>query len=576
MAEIIQHAQVMVREAVTHLVLVGCIKIPNTGLPSAAAGSSIGIWLCNHTLQQTVILHPRSMTMLGLSLLPLLPIFASVAPVHGSPVAAAAPTASVRNGTYVGFSSPKYSQDIFLGIPYAQPPVGDLPFRPPASLNTTWTGARNATQYSPECYGYGSDDWILGNYLSEDCLTLNVVRPQNAGENLPVGVWIFGGGLTDGGTLDPRYNLSFIVKQSALAGKPFIGVSINYRLQAFGFLGGQEVYDDGALNSGIRDQRLALHWIQENVAAFGGDPSKVVIWGESAGASSIGFHLVAYGGRDDGRFRGAIMESGTVVGKAFNTPDAWQPSYDKIVNATNCSSAANTLNCLRHVPIDILSPIFNSSVTSGATFSAQQDGDMYLAKSGTGMVQNGSFVKVPILHGRNHDEGTSFATKGINTTEQFMQVITAAGADNATAKTFAALYPDIPEIGIPGTLHGRPPPSLIGSLGSMWKRAAAYAGDMNHHAPRRVMSRSWAKQNITSYSYVFNVFPAGVDATIGVTHFAEVAWVFHNIDGYGYNNSLSKDPFAGVDQNTIDVATLMSRMWASFISDLTPNNNACK
>lgn len=100
----------------------------------------------------------------------------------------AAPTVKVLNGSYSGVYSPGYDQDFFLGIPFAQPPVGDLRFRQAQPLNTTWTETRNATNYSPECIGYGSDDWVLGNIVSEDCLTLNVIRPSGGLQNLPVGV----------------------------------------------------------------------------------------------------------------------------------------------------------------------------------------------------------------------------------------------------------------------------------------------------------------------------------------------------------------------------------------------------
>jgi carboxylesterase type B len=99
-----------------------------------------------------------------------------------------------------------------------------------------------------------------------------------------------------GGSNDPRYNLSFIVQNSVEMNKPMIGISIQYRLSAWGFLGGKEALEGGASNLGFRDQRLALHWIQENIAAFGGDPKQVTIWGESAGAQSVGSQLLAYNG----------------------------------------------------------------------------------------------------------------------------------------------------------------------------------------------------------------------------------------------------------------------------------------
>jgi carboxylesterase type B len=144
--------------------------------------------------------------------------------------------------------------------------------------------------------GYGGDD--LGKDLSEDCLYLSVVRPSNLSPNasLPVLVWIHGGGLFMGGSNDARYNLSFPVQNSVEMGSPMIGISIQYRLSGWGFLGGKEVLDNGVANLGFRDQRLALHWVQENIAAFGGNPEKVTIMGESAGAQSVGAQLLAYNG----------------------------------------------------------------------------------------------------------------------------------------------------------------------------------------------------------------------------------------------------------------------------------------
>ncbi|KAG2523091.1 hypothetical protein JM18_005896 [Phytophthora kernoviae] len=486
------------------------------------------------------------------------------------------PTVTIKNGSYYGVHQETYDQDLFLGMPYAQPPVGDLRFRNPRSLNTTWTDSKNATEYSPECYGYGSDQWVLGNVISEDCLTINVVRPSgiSEGADLPVGVWIHGGGFYEGGSADPRYNLSHIVNEAAKAEMPFIGVSFNYRLQAFGFLWGTAVQEAGVTNLGFRDQRLALHWVQENIEAFGGDTSKVTIWGESAGGRGVAYQLIAFGGRDDGLFRGAIMQSGSpvkYVPTAYTNASAWDVYYNNITAAANCSSAADTLDCLRQVPVDTLSSILNSSVASSASWGPAVDDD-YIQDTGPALLSEGKFVHVPVLQGANHDEGTAFGKTGIDTSEKFLEyLVRTKGYTPQEANILLDLYPDIPEIGIPGTLHGRPGNDT--AYGNMYKRVSAYAGDSNMHGPRRFMSQTWAANNVTSYSYDFNVLTAGTSHYIGATHFTEVAFVFYNLLGDGYNNSVATNPFLDKPESYSHLARLMTRMWASFIVNQTPNHS---
>ncbi|KAI0202298.1 triacylglycerol lipase [Astrocystis sublimbata] len=491
--------------------------------------------------------------------------------IEASPTAQDQPTVKVRNGTLGGVYDSKYDQDYFLGVPFAQPPVGQLRFRNPQPLNTTWDDVKPATEYSKECYGYGSDTWVLGNPVSEDCLTLNVVRPHGVEGPLPVGLWIHGGGFFEGGNQDPRYNLSFIVEQSVLSENPFIGISINYRLSAFGMLYGEDLAAEGSSNFLLRDQRLALQWVQENIGAFGGDPEKVTIWGESAGAASVANQLIAYGGRDDKLFRAGIMESGWASGNYPNVSDS-EDSYKRLVDATNCSSPATgtSLECLRSVPIDVLSPIINGTL-QGVRWNIVNDGDFIQGHSGTDFWLNGDFVKVPVLVGHNRDEGTAFSTRGVDTAEDFVsKVLLPTGVDNATASVLEALYPDIPAIGIPPTLKGRP---ASPQPGREWKRATAFTGDYSEYAPRRLMQKAFAERDVASYGYVFNVVPAGVPPEVGSTHFQEVAFVFHNTMGLGYDNAVASNPFADVPESYFDVAKIMSRMWVSFIATLDPNQS---
>lgn len=174
--------------------------------------------------------------------------FGFVKSVPVSPRDTTGPVVTLRNGTYRGIYSSSYDQDFFLGIPYAQPPTGNLRFRNPVSLNRSWTGVKNTTEYSSACVGYGTSQ--IGYNVSEDCLYLNVIRPANLWSGpLPVLVWIHGGGFTQGGGTDLRYNMSFIVERSVEIGQPIMAVSINYRLSAWGFLSSDEVTASGHSNS---------------------------------------------------------------------------------------------------------------------------------------------------------------------------------------------------------------------------------------------------------------------------------------------------------------------------------------
>ena len=149
-----------------------------------------------------------------------------------------------------------------------------------------------------------------------------------------------------------------MVRISCDIDKPIILVSLNYRLGPLGFLNGKQMAEEGLLNLGMLDQRLALHWLQENIAAFGGDPNKVTLCGESAGAVSIYSHMMAYGGRDDGLFRGAILESGGAFPLTGPNTTAFQSTFDSLITNTTCASLADAsaskqLNCIRGLPIEV-------------------------------------------------------------------------------------------------------------------------------------------------------------------------------------------------------------------------------
>ncbi|KAF1913897.1 Alpha/Beta hydrolase protein [Ampelomyces quisqualis] len=456
-------------------------------------------------------------------------------------VVAAEPTVKVLNGTYEGVYLSSFKQDVFLGIPYAQSTANENRFRPPQSLNTTWNGTRPAKEYGPAC----PDPQLTGDAISEDCLSINIVRPAGLSEDgyskLPIAVWIHGGSYQVGSTALPNYNLSYIVQRSVEIGNPIIATSINYRKGGWGMMYSREIQGTRNTNNNLRDMRKGLAWISENIAAFGGDKDAVTIWGESAGSFAVGQLLMSYGGETDGLFHRSIQESGSAATAWYNGSDWYQPIYDNIVNKANCSDEADTLACLRSVPYEIILPLL-ARPSQGPGWYPVVDGDIIPAFP-TELLHSGRFAHIPHLYGTNSDEGTDNAPAGgiINTDQQlfdFLKGSTGFGFPDAVIRKIMQLYPDDPTVGIPlntGT-------ERFADQGYQYKRIAAIMGDVFYHATRLDDARYYAKYSPT-YIYRFNTNPwqntpvstqgGNAPPYKGVSHFSEVAFVFANPLFYG-------------------------------------------
>ena len=226
--------------------------------------------------------------------------------VHGQAPQPFPTTVQTQSGLVRGSGSVVIA---FKGIPYAAPPTGDRRWRPPAAAER-WTDVRDATRFGPRCPGTPPARLIAlggpGAPSSEDCLTLNVwTAAKSSGDRLPVMVWIHGGGFTAGSVTSPR------VDGTNLARRGVVVVSFNYRLGALGFLAhpalSRESEHQVSGNYGLLDQITALRWVRANIAAFGGNPENVTLFGSSAGASSQGFLMVSPLAR--GLFHRAIAQS---------------------------------------------------------------------------------------------------------------------------------------------------------------------------------------------------------------------------------------------------------------------------
>jgi acetylcholinesterase len=309
--------------------------------------------------------------------------------------------------------------------------------------------------------------------------------------------------------------MSYIVHESMLNNKPVIGISINYRMAAFGFINSAEIASASGQNLGLRDQRTALEWVHKHISAFGGDPAKVTIWGESAGAYSVGDHINAYNGETSGLFRAAILESGGAVGPPFNGTDWYQHVYDNLTVSVGCQSASDTLQCLRDVPYETIAPYGYRGLEWFHTI----DGD-FIPRYAQESMMAGKFAKIPVIVGTNTDEG--FGVNGVNTDAQTIaELITSKrwNIDEAQAKKLLELYPNDPALGEPYGWGNRTWPEN----GLQWKRYQSIATDLTMFAPKRLLAEKMSEhvENVYSYRWdapKFNNTPN----VIGINHFSEV------------------------------------------------------
>lgn len=318
-------------------------------------------------------------------------------------------TVQIQQGTVIGQQTEVRT---FLGIPYAAPPVGELRWKPPQSA-AAWNTPRDASKFGGTCPQtvlalFARPGEVPGTIQGqEDCLYLNVYAPNGATaqSKLPVMVWIHGGAFTAGAT--DAYDGSVLAEKNNM-----LVVTVNYRLGALGWLAlpalGAEAGGGQSGNYGLMDQQAALKWVQGNITAFGGDPARVTIAGESAGGMSNCAHLASPASA--GLFQGVIIQSGlcTSPGNSVTLADA-QSRNQKYAAKLGCQ--ADDLTCLRTAPVDrvlgttvpglrpasnlVWSPVYSSAL---------------LPLNLRDAFSTGQFNRVPVMNGTNHDEGRLFVS----------------------------------------------------------------------------------------------------------------------------------------------------------------------
>jgi len=337
-------------------------------------------------------------------------ISASILPVVTIFTAAVVPSfagdrVKTANGVVESIAAPKDGVRSFKGLPFGQPPVGELRWREPMPPKN-WSGVRNANEFGPRCMqrtGPGADYWFRSSGMSEDCLYLNVWTPAKSDkERLPVLVYVFGGGFQNGDGSEPRYDGENMARHGIVA------VSVNYRTNIFGFFVHPELAKESphhaAGNYGLLDQVAALKWVQKNIAAFGGDPKRVTVAGESAGSISVSALMASPLSRD--LMAGAIGESG-----AMTSSLPAQPLAEAEKNGVKFSEAvgANSLTALRAMSGEQLQEAV--AKVQGFRFNTALDG-YFLPKAVTAIYQAGEQAKIPLLAGSNTQEQPARAVLG--------------------------------------------------------------------------------------------------------------------------------------------------------------------
>ncbi len=427
---------------------------------------------------------------------------------------------------------------VYRGIPYAAAPIGDLRWRPPQPVKS-WTGVREATSFAPACPQTGvSMPGEMPPTVSEDCLHLNVWTPAQAGSaRLPVMVFIHGGGFTNGAAALPLY------WGDRLARRGVIVVSFGYRLGPLGFLALPELTRESPHHAsgdyGFQDQIAALQWVQRNIAAFGGDPARLTVFGQSAGAMSISVLMASPLAK--GLFQGAIGESGGVFEPMQLAPGWNLTNAEHDGDAYAASLGASSLAALRRLP--------TARLLHGAGSVSHPVLDGYVLPSSPYEVfAAGRQNDVPVLVGSNEEEARALVD-----------------LSSVKARTFDD---DI------ALAWGQLPPALLAGY--------PHASDEEAKTARAAFERdlrfgwdmwTWARLQAATgkepvYYYHFTQKPPfpenSVQAGWGASHFAELWYVFDHLDQ-------ARWAWTGADRSAADA---ISTYWTNFAKTGDPNGRA--
>ena len=514
----------------------------------------------------------------------------------------------ISSGQYLrGRVGRKNGQRWFTGIPFAKSPVGDLRWSAPEPPDS-WKGVRDAAKFGDSCMQSNSAE-LLGSGMSEDCLFLNVYAPSSntstgSEGKLPVMLFFYGGSWSSGTASCPIYYGEKLVYNSDDA---VILVTANYRLNGFGFLGADAMRDsDGSTgNWGLLDQRQAMRWVRSHIAAFGGDPERVTIFGESAGAGSVACHLASkrsFAAVDGPLFSAALMESGSPATPWNSQSMAYAEARARhYVDVLNCTArdggniTAAEVACLRTKSADEVLAARTGMPSALLTWSPVVDGvelteepqetlRKLMAASGSRNDDEMTMAtNVTVLLGSNGDEGSEFTELPYDATAEDYESYFISLFGETYAARVLEVYPAA-EYNIEG-VDGKP-----GGHGPFYASSRAL-GDAVFSCPARETARGWASWS-NSYVYFFNhtlrvlkvaqnvdplLQPPPYDS-MGVFHSTELGFVFdvEIVLDPKHANDDDDYPAPPDDGNTTycnerDLADVVGAWWGSFARWHDPN-----
>ncbi|KAG9229986.1 Alpha/Beta hydrolase protein [Amylocarpus encephaloides] len=474
--------------------------------------------------------------------------------------------------------------ETFLGIPFGQDTSGANRFAPPRAYVPSPGQVLDATAAGPSCPQSSSLGMLYSTVvtdISENCLSLLVARPAGVsrGAKLPVMAYIYGGGLNTGTAYDRTSRPDGLIQQSVENGLPVLYVGMNYRLNAFGFLTSEALRGDRSLNVGLKDQRLALEWVQENIAAFGGDPDHVTLFGQSSGGLSVGMQLLAYGNTRRAPFRAVILQSTALEptmasNLSFNATSA-------IAVAASCeatdalSTAPELIECLRALPMEKL---LNLTLDFIASTSANNDGDVFLPTVdqdflpdlASSLIADGKFPRMPYIAGWQANDATLFTSTAIQT-------------DHDTRAFLHLYYPDVNRTTLRRLLDlypvGEFQANLTANLSAEFYRSAQVFRDILLVCPGVSLGAAMARKYCGAaqppvYLYqnnqtiLDNYLDASGSPGLGVIHTSELAYLSGNLSIFNVTSDISSAGLVGYDfeprPSDVELARQWPRSWTGF------------